>query len=168
MSGWWLASYLVLWLVVAVLAVLVVALARQVGTLHLRLGPRGALEVDEEGPLLGEAPPASEARGEDEERFTLGGPERPRLVLFVSPTCPICKEVLPAIPAVAQASRLAPQVVSDPDVERAWNVPGTPFAVVLDELGVVVAKGTVNNLEQVEGLVETAERRMDELDREAG
>ncbi len=69
---------------------------------------------------------------------------------------------------MAQASRLAPQVVSDPDVERAWNVPGTPFAVVLDELGVVVAKGTVNNLEQVEGLVETAERRMDELDREAG
>ena len=42
MSGWWLASYLVLWALVIALAVLVLALARQIGTLHLRLGPRGA------------------------------------------------------------------------------------------------------------------------------
>jgi hypothetical protein len=41
-------------------------------------------------------------------------------------------------------------------------VPGTPFVVVLDEAGVVRAKGTVNNLEQVEGLVDTANRRITE------
>jgi hypothetical protein len=41
-------------------------------------------------------------------------------------------------------------------------VPGTPFVVVLDERGVVRAKGTVNNLEQVEGLVDTANRRITE------
>jgi hypothetical protein len=34
--------------------------------------------------------------------------------------------------------------------------------IVLDEQGVVVAKGTVNNLEQVEGLVDTASRRLSE------
>jgi hypothetical protein len=31
--------------------------------------------------------------------------------------------------------------------------------VVLDEVGVVRSKGTVNSLEQVEGLVDTARRR---------
>jgi hypothetical protein len=41
------------------------------------------------------------------------------------------------------------------------DVPGTPFLVVLDELGIVRAKGTVNNLEQVEGLIDTAARRME-------
>jgi hypothetical protein len=34
-----------------------------------------------------------------------------------------------------------------------------PFVVVLDEVGVVRSKGTVNSLEQVEGLVDTARRR---------
>ncbi len=43
-----------------------------------------------------------------------------------------------------------------------FDVPGTPFVLVLDELGIVRAKGTVNNLEQVEGLVDTAGRRMRE------
>ena len=52
MRGWWAISYVVLWVVVIVLS-LVVALARQIGTLHLRLAPRGALEVDAEGPPLG-------------------------------------------------------------------------------------------------------------------
>jgi hypothetical protein len=39
--------------------------------------------------------------------------------------------------------------------------------VALDVLGVVRAKGTVNNLEQMEGLVETARRRSVEMPREA-
>jgi hypothetical protein len=47
-------------------------------------------------------------------------------------------------------------------MERAWNVPGTPFVVVLDDLGVVRAKGTVNNLEQIEGLIDTADHRAQE------
>ena len=34
--------------------------------------------------------------------------------------------------------------------------------LILDEMGVVRGKGTVNNLEQVEGLVDTARRRMRE------
>jgi hypothetical protein len=34
--------------------------------------------------------------------------------------------------------------------------------VVLDETGMVRAKGTVNNLEQIEGLVDTATERIEE------
>lgn len=162
MSGWWTAAFVAQWILLVMLCVVVVALARQVGTLHLRLGPRGALEIDSEGPALGEALPAVEARATDGTSLVLGGPGGRRLVLFSSPTCIVCREVAPAVPAAAGAADLVPQIVHDPEAERAFEVPGTPFVLVLDEMGIVRAKGTVNNLEQVEGLVDTGARRMRE------
>ena len=163
MTGWWIAAFVAQWALVLVLAVVVVALARQIGTLHLRLGPRGALEVDAEGPTLGEAPPPLPGIDGHGARVLVGGPGPARLVLFSSPTCPICTEVSPGIPAAAAAARMVPLILHDPDLERIYGVPGTPFALVMDELGVVRAKGTVNNLEQVEGLVDTALRRIEEV-----
>jgi len=158
-SGWWAAAFVVLWILVAVLAIVVVALARQIGVLQLRLAPLGALEVDDEGPELGEAPEARPVRTPDGSRRVIGGPGPGRLVAFVSDTCPICELVAPSLPAAARASGLELQLVSDPDLETAYGVPGVPFVVVLDEVGVVRSKGTVNSLEQVEGLVDTARRR---------
>ncbi len=159
MSGWWAAAFVAQWMLVVALCVVVLALARQVGVLHLRLGPRGALEIDTEGPAVGEAPPPISATAASGSTLVLGGPGAPRLVMFSSPTCPVCEDVAPSIPAAARAARLVPQVVHDPDAERAYEIPGTPFILVLDDLGVVRAKGTVNNLEQLEGLVDTARRR---------
>ena len=89
MRGWWAFSYAVLWLLVAAIALLVVALARQVGTLHLRVSPRGALEIDTEGPRLGEAPEPFPVRDVDGQILTLAGPGNAQLLLFVSPSCPI-------------------------------------------------------------------------------
>ena len=163
MSGWWAAAFVAQWVLVVVLAAIVVALARQVGTLHLRLGPRGALEIDAEGPPVGEAPPARPATDEDGSHVLVGGPGPPRLVLFSSPTCSICREVAPGVAAAASAAGLAPMILHDPDLERDYDVPGTPFLLVMDELGIVRAKGTVNNLEQVEGLVDLAFRRIGEV-----
>ena len=60
------------------------------------------------------------------------------------------------------------QLVSDPDLETAYRVPGVPFVVVLDEVGVVRSKGTVNSLEQVEGLVTARRRTMQAEERRAG
>ncbi|CAN5684189.1 hypothetical protein BH18ACT17_BH18ACT17_02140 [soil metagenome] len=162
MTGWWAAAFVALWLLVVVLCVVVIALARQVGTLHLRLGPRGALEIDEEGPALGEPLLTLDAAAADGVPVMLGGAGRPRLVLFASETCAVCREVSPGIPAAAAAGRLDPIVLHDPEAEQALGVPGTPFVLVLDEQGIVRAKGTVNNLEQVEGLVDTANRRITE------
>jgi hypothetical protein len=161
-SGWWAAAFVVQWLLLAVLAVVVVALARQIGVLHLRLEPLGALEVDDEGPALGDAPPVRTARGDDGTTRLVGGPGRRRLLTFVSPTCPICEQVQPSLPAAAAAARLTLQVLSDPELEVVYRVPGVPFVVVLDEAGVVRSKGTVNSLEQIEGLIDTARRRIDE------
>lgn len=165
MSAWWATAFVVQWMLLVVLSVVVIALARQVGVLHLRLGPLGALEVDDEGPPLGEAPEARVARGRDGTPTLVGGPGPTRLLVFVSPTCPICERLMPSLPAAAAAGSLVAQVVSDRELEEAYDVPGVPFVVVLDELGVVRSKGTVNSLEQIEGLVDTARRRIDE-DRE--
>lgn len=183
-NGWWLASYVALWVLVAALSVLVLALARQIGVLHLRLGPRGALEIDDEGPPLGEAPEPADASALDGRRVTVGGPGEPQLLFFVSPGCPICRELLPSLAPAARAARMTPVAIVDveepvareaythadpgvplvaaPELAGSYDVPGTPYAVVLDAIGVVRAKGTVNNLEQIEGLVDTARRRLEE------
>jgi hypothetical protein len=206
-QGWWAASYVLLWLLVIALCVVVVALARQIGTLHLRLGPRGALEMDDEGPALGEVPPAALATDLEGNDVNLAAPGRRRIVLFVSPGCGTCAQVLPGLDAVASAAGHAAYAVSEldleearlsfggaserdrradradlsgrdrradraardrvlsaPEVARAWSVPGTPYAVVLDEYAVVRAKGTPNNLEQLEGLVDSARQRAGESD----
>ena len=160
MSAWWVAAFVAQWVLLIALAIVVVALARQVGTLHLRLGPLGALEIDDEGPPLGAAPPARGASTREGGRTTVGGPGARRLVVFVSPNCPICRQLPPAVPAAANAGGLEPQVLRDPALEEAWSVPGTPYVLVLDELGVVRAKGTVNTLEQLEGLIDAAGRRI--------
>jgi methylamine dehydrogenase accessory protein MauD len=179
-SGWWTASYVVLWALVIVLCAVVVALARQIGTLHLRLGPRGALEIDDEGPPIGDAPPVVVGQNLDGSAVEVGGPGARRLLLFVSPGCILCEQVLPALPVVARVNSMKPVAITDvdpieaardlrvprgvtavsgPDVAMTYQVPGTPYAVVMDKTGVVRAKGTINNLEQFEGLVATASRR---------
>ena len=182
MTGWWTASYIVLWLLVIALSVVVVALARQIGTLHLRLGPRGALEMDEEGPALGDAPQPFELVAIDGTNVSVGGPGEAQLLMFVSPGCMVCEQVLPSVNVVAKMGSLTPYVLTDvddhetkrafarrglpaavaaaPEVARSYGVPGTPYVVVLDRNGIVSAKGTVNNLEQMEGLVDTAQSRL--------
>jgi methylamine dehydrogenase accessory protein MauD len=186
-TGWWAAAFVAQWVLVIALCIVVLALARQVGTLHLRLGPRGPLELAEEGPPLGEAPMPAESVTMQGDTRVVGGPGDGQFLLFVSPTCPICDTVLPSLPAVASVGRIEPiviadverrgarkalqdkridaPVIADPALVELYGVPGVPYAVVLDERGVVLAKGTVNNLEQMESMVDmaTARRLGDDL-----
>lgn len=181
MEGWWAASYAILWLLVVMLAMVVAALARQIGTLHLRLGPRGALELDGEGPPLGEMLPPADTKDMEGRALTLGGPGEAQLLLFVTPGCGVCEQVLPSIKAVASIGAQAPYVITDVDEEEtrivyggkridaplipdrdvaaSYGVPGTPYVIITGSDGLVRAKGTVNNLEQMEGLVDSARRR---------
>jgi hypothetical protein len=48
---------------------------------------------------------------------------------------------------------------ADPVAWEELRVPGSPYAVALDLDGTVLAKGTFNNLAQLESVVATAERR---------
>jgi NADH:ubiquinone oxidoreductase subunit K len=137
---------------VVVLAALVLALYRQVGLLTLRVGPGVAFELAEEGPPLGE--PAPELTG-----LAGSGPE---LAVFFSPGCRLCRQLAPGVRALAREG-LAVHVVYEseqPQTFERWAVPGTPFAAHIVD-GMVVAKGTVNTLEQLEQLVSIGEERVE-------
>jgi methylamine dehydrogenase accessory protein MauD len=161
-----------------VLAVLLFALARQVGVLHERVAPMGAMTSDH-GPAVGEMAPTLTAGTLDGDRIAIGGPStngRSRLLLFISPTCPVCKKLLPIAGSFANAERLDVVLVGDGDVaeqramvrqfalERlayvnspqlgmAFHVGKLPYAILIDAEGVIRAKGLVNNREHLESLL---------------
>ena len=87
-----LVSNIVLWVLVVVLALVVLALARQVGILHERVAPAGALQPTE-GPKVGELTESMALRDLHGNAVTIGGADadgRATLVLFISPPCPVC------------------------------------------------------------------------------
>jgi hypothetical protein len=140
------------------LAVAVLALAREVGMLRLRLGPGSALELPEEGP------PVFEAIGLID-RFRLDPETGLALAVFVSEGCHVCRSLEPSLrvlerdPLVAVASF---EEGTDAETWRELEIPGAPYAIALDRGGTVLAKGTFNNLAQLESVLATAERRREE------
>ena len=160
------------------LAVLVFGLARQVGVLHERVAPMGAMTSDH-GPAVGESAPLLAATTLAGDRINLGGPSpggRSRLLLFVSPSCPVCKKLLPIARSFAHAERLEVILVGDgevakqramiaefgleslpyldsPQVGMAFQVGKLPYAVLIDADGVIRAKGLVNSREHLESLI---------------
>jgi hypothetical protein len=144
-------AIVVLGIAVTALAVLVLALYRQVGVLALRIAPRHALELADEGPELG-------AEAPDLHGLERSGEE---LVAFLGAGCRVCHDLEPSLRALARegvAVRLVYDVEGDAAIER-WDVPGTPFVVALGD-GLVVAKGTVNTLEEIEGLLALGRARL--------
>jgi hypothetical protein len=134
----------------AILALAVLALYRQVGVLSLRLGPRVALELEDEGPPLGQpAPllPDLARRGSE-------------LVAFVSLDCRMCIEILPGLRALQREGIPVHWLREDKDgdVFERWGVPGTPFVVHLID-GTVRAKGLVNTLEQIDWVIDLGTER---------
>jgi methylamine dehydrogenase accessory protein MauD len=173
-------SNLVLWVLVVALGLVVVALTRQIGVLHERIAPAGALAVDQ-GPGVGEAVATLEAPALDGTRIAIGGKTGQRmLIFFLSPTCPVCKTLLPTLAWVAREQGPDPvRVVYASDGEPAehldfarrhslpaadyalsmdlglrFAVSKLPYAVLVDAAGVLRAKGIVNTREHLESLFE--------------
>ena len=87
-------------------------------------------------------------------------------VVFTSEGCRVCRGLEPAIAALAGHPAVAIETfdeVADRGVWSELRIPGSPFAVALDPDGTVLAKGTFNNLAQLESVLATAERRRPEL-----
>jgi hypothetical protein len=153
----WLTLGLSLALVaLAALAVALLALAREVGVLRLAAGNgRGALEIESEGPALGEAQPWA-AQIERGPRALLA------LAVFTSEGCPLCAQVAPAVAHVAADPLLAVRSFDEHGDAAVWagaSVPGSPYAVALGRDGVALAKGTFNGLAQLESVLATARAR---------
>ena len=141
------------------LIVALLGLAREVGMLRLQLGTQGALEIAGEGPDVGSHADGLASR--------LGvpssnGSERLGLAVFSSEGCHLCQTLSPAIENVANDPHVTVGVfdeVADAALWRDLEIPGSPFAIATDDSGTVLAKGTFNNLAQLESVLATAVRR---------
>jgi methylamine dehydrogenase accessory protein MauD len=180
-----LVSNLVLWAVVIALTLVVFALVRQLGILHERIAPAGALLL-ERGLKVGETAPVVAVSDLDGQSRSIGAPAadgRSTLLVFISPTCPVCKALLPVLKTSRRSERqwleviLAsdgaeeeqrrfiaanglseiPYVLSAP-LGMAYQVGRLPFAALIDSQGILRARGLINSREHLESLFE-AQRR---------
>lgn len=170
-------AVIVLWIAVLAMAVMIWVMLRQIGVLYERVAPVGAL-MDSAGPQVGEASPILflNTLAGGSVRIGVAG-TKAVLVFFLSPTCPVCKQLLPVLNGIQTAEgawldivlasdgdqakheefirkqKLAnfPYVLST-DLGMAYRVQRLPFAVLLDKSGTIRAKGLVNNREQLESL----------------
>src|ERR1700680_3292793 len=109
-----------LWVVVIFLSLAVLALARQVGVLHERVAPAGAL-ISGAGPGVGEQSPRLEVHALAGNAITIGGTlatGKALLMLFVSQTCPVCKKLIPIAVDFAKSERLDVLFVGDADLSE--------------------------------------------------
>jgi len=175
-------SNVILWIVVIVLGLVVLALARQVGILHERVAPAGAL-MPTSGPKVGELTEAISIADINGHTVTVGGPSTDHmntLIMFISPTCPVCKSLVPTAKSLASSERNRLNLVfaSDGDkLERhqaytkdlnldkypyvlseklgmSFEVSKLPFAVLIGVDGTLQSKGLVNTREHLESLIE--------------
>jgi methylamine dehydrogenase accessory protein MauD len=101
---------------------------------------------------------------------------RALLMLFVSHTCRICKKLIPVAQDFTKTERLEVLFVGDgdaaeqtklitrfgidskrfvngPEIGLAYRVDKLPYAVLLDNEGLISAKGLVNSREHLESLI---------------
>ncbi len=172
------ASQIVLWVAVLVLAMVCLVLARQVGVLHQRVAPAGALSLPQ-ALKIGDLAPEMLLAALDGTEVKVGGVRagRSQLLLFVSPGCTVCETLLPALRSAQGAERkwldivLASDGESDNHVEyvrskglakfpyvlseklgRGFGVAKLPYAVLIDEVGRLASTGLVNTREHLESL----------------
>ena len=126
-------SQILSWIVVLGLGLALLALARQVGVLHVRLAPAGAL-LSGKGPVVGEPAPVLDAVTLDGASIAIGKPAgRNQLLLFVSPHCPLCKDLIPIARNFAKTEKLDIVFVGDDEAseQRAMiarlDMGGLPF-----------------------------------------
>ena len=179
---WLLVSNLLLWGLVILLTVMVLALARQVGVLNDRVAPAGAL-TPTSGPKIGEITEEIGTTDLEGNTINIGGTSTASsvLVLFISPTCPVCKTLVPTAISLSNHEQIDlifasdggsifehqnyvkdlaldnfPYVLSE-SLGIHYGVSKLPFALLIDDDGILSGKGLVNTREHLESLVEARE-----------
>jgi methylamine dehydrogenase accessory protein MauD len=174
-------SNVILWIVVLALLAVVFALTRQIGLLHERIAPVGALMINR-GLTVGEPAPVVDVVDLNGKAVRVGAERADglsTLVLFVSPTCPVCESLLPALKSSRRDEQKWLQIVlasdGEPTAHRefvrqhgladfpyvvsaplgmTYQVSRLPFAALLDAAGKLRARGLVNSREHLESLFE--------------
>ena len=181
-----LIAHLSLWIVIAGLGLLVLALTKQLSGLFSQVAPAGALSVNQVLQVRQQAPQMT-VELLDSQSLAIGGHrgQRSQLLFFLSTDCPICRSLLPVLRSLrnseawldivlaSDGGRLADHsayvaeyrlgefdyVVSE-SLGRAYGVAKVPYAVLVDEQGAVSAMGIVNSREHLESLFEAKERNV--------
>lgn len=184
MTGF-LVSHVALWAVVVALSLVCLALTRQLGVLHERIAPMGALALNRR--LGGGHPaPALSVQTLTGATLAVGAPaaatelRKCQLIFFLSLACPVCKTLLPVLKSIQQRERVWLSVILASDgaefaahrrfvqqqsldefpyvlsetLGMTYGISRVPYAVLIDERGIVSALGLVNSREQLESLFE--------------
>lgn len=164
MNGWDIAV-VSLGGIVTLQGILLIGTMRQLGGVLLQINPARFGEVDG-GPDVGTVLDFPGFDG------------RATVVVFVSPDCSVCEVLRPVFPVVREyypELTLIAAVSGDDEALRRsyaeslggivrldldslvaeWKIPGTPFAVGFDKRQLVIARGVVNTLDQLEGMAES-------------
>lgn len=169
------------WVLLLGLALVNLAIIRQLGVIHQRIAPAGALMLGS-GVGQGQKSPELELITTDGQSLRVGAPDnsgRSTLIMFISPDCPVCEQLIPAIKALGGAEQRWLKVlfagdgssrdyenlrrekrlhryplVLSPELGMQFQVGKLPYGVLLDERGVLVAQGLTNSREHIESLLE--------------
>ena len=169
------------WFVIVLLALALLGIARQVGVLHRRIGPAGAL-MTSVGAKVGDKSREFALPAIDGREIQIGAPSpngKSTLIAFVAPDCPVCSKLMPIYKSIAASEKAHLDVIfaSDnaiPGHEKyrkqagiesypyvlstelglSFQVGKLPYAVLLDEGGVIAGQGLVNSREHIESLLE--------------
>ncbi|ANA82760.1 methylamine dehydrogenase [Paenibacillus glucanolyticus] len=169
-------SYSILWLLVVPLVILNLVLFRQLGIMVMGTA-RG---VNQSGIPVGKKIPeavTTKLQGTEWSTSELMG--MPSLMLFGSPTCKECADILPDFKRIAEMNNVKPVLLLFSSVDLAsdyirkiayedevlivssefanhLDVQVTPYAYAVDTNGVIRHKGLVNSREQLEAYAKAA------------
>lgn len=179
-------SNIVLWIGFVAMVLVNFALARQIGVLYERVAPAGALMLNQKLRVGAPAPPLSLATVQGSVEM-VGGVRngKSQLLFFLSPDCPICNELTPALKSAARAEAawLELILVSDGEEQdhagyiarkelagfpyavselagKTYGVSKLPYAVLIDERGNIASMGIINSREHLDSLFEAKEHKV--------
>jgi methylamine dehydrogenase accessory protein MauD len=193
MEGYWLISYIALWLVVITLGVVILSHSRLIGLLHHRLSPSAAKPLDD-GPAVGSRVPEISGHTLQGAKWVHDFPgDSDVLLVFLSPLCELCNELAPHALDFAAAHRdvafILVSTLGDPGMNRAFvqyrrleklryyiapalaeqlSISGTPYAIFLNSQGIVQQKGLVNHYEHLRSLLRTPRGEVEPAGRQLG
>ncbi|HEX2050014.1 MAG TPA: hypothetical protein VHJ34_05185 [Actinomycetota bacterium] len=169
-------SYVVLWTMTAATLIVLLVVLRQLGLIYLR-ARSAAFDLDE-GPLIGSVVAFDEVDDRGNEFSFPNADAELNVLVFASPHCALCKESLGGLRGALKGREASVVVVSEGDAEsnaglraiardathfvtslkrqRALRIETIPYALVTTGTGVVVAKGIVNYVEDLETLLDDA------------
>lgn len=175
------ASSVLQWVALCAGGIVLLGIARQVGLLHERSAPLGAMITDH-GPGIGDKAPTFSIIDVKGQKLQIGGDNaagEETMLLFTSPTCPVCEKLLPIVKSVAKAEGIGVMLISDgaeeehkaflakhkldslpyvisAEIGMRFQVGKVPYGVLIDEKGIIKAKGLCNTREHIESLLEAS------------